>query len=654
GSPISSSGTLTLGMPSGWAAGSLLLGNGANSVTALGIGAGGQCLTSTGATALWGSCGGSALPAGWAQNGSTGAVLAQPLSNQDAVPLTVASALSSGGTADIFDVCQTSPCTATNKFFGVSWNGNLDFQASNLQLNTTGPAPYLYLNGIGGNPGQPYLKYATAQLNAPSCPVSSSPAGGTVAAGTYYFICTWVNGAGETTASAEKSVTTTGTTSAITLTAPGAQYSAFGYQIYESKTSGSELLEVPTSSNCALSSQTFSTHAVCAPTANATFTTTPSGLTYSPPTTNTTGGAFISAWAPSADGLGMFLANGAPGADAPLDAGLALPGGTGVNLTSGATITLNTLACLSASNTVSQCGANAANTIIGVFAGSGQNSLVQTTGIATLNLASAGTTTYNDYACSNSTVGTIVDNGSAPCASGQQVGIIAQTNGIAVTSVPVFLRFAGGGSGGGSSSTFQVNGTNLSSSSTINWLSGGPIVATNTSAGNLQFTCPVCLLTNPSVTQTIAPANSSTEGLAITSNGGTTTDAFDVSQNGWNSIKVNGYGQVFLSHAPSVDSLGIDSSGTGTVLNFNSPKDRITFSSSASGDIDGTIAVSSAASASVTFPLAYTNAPVCTLTPTSNPGSLTWWVTTSTTAVTANLSASGTLTFNYVCIGNPN
>ncbi|MGH9344679.1 MAG: hypothetical protein ACRD19_13080, partial [Terriglobia bacterium] len=42
GSPISSSGTLTLGMPSGWAAGSLLLGNGANSVTALGIGAGGQ------------------------------------------------------------------------------------------------------------------------------------------------------------------------------------------------------------------------------------------------------------------------------------------------------------------------------------------------------------------------------------------------------------------------------------------------------------------------------------------------------------------------------------------------------------------------------------------------------------------------------------
>lgn len=71
-------------------------------------------------------------------------------------------------------------------------------------------------------------------------------------------------------------------------------------------------------------------------------------------------------------------------------------------------------------------------------------------------------------------------------------------------------------------------------------------------------------------------------------------------------------------------------------------------------DIAGTITISAATSASHTFSTAYSNAPVCTLTPTSNPGSLTWWVTTSTTAVTANLSASGTITFNYVCVGGPN
>lgn len=73
----------------------------------------------------------------------------------------------------------------------------------------------------------------------------------------------------------------------------------------------------------------------------------------------------------------------------------------------------------------------------------------------------------------------------------------------------------------------------------------------------------------------------------------------------------------------------------------------------ASTDISGTIAISAATSASHTFSTAYTDAPVCTLTPTSNPGSLTWWVTTSTTAVTANLSASGTITFNYICTGAP-
>lgn len=603
----------------------------------------GQCLGNNGG--VWGSfaCSGgsgSGLPSSWTV-GSNNAVTVAPTASTDTTPLTVASALSSGGTADIFDVCQTAPCTTTNKYFWVTWNGNLGFQASNLQLSTSGPAPYLYLNGINGSPGQPYLKLATASLNTPACAASSAATGGTVAAGTYYFKCTWVNAAGESYTSAETSVTTTGSTSTITLTAPGIQYSAFGYQIYEGASSGNEHLLVPTSSICALSSQQFDLNNVCALTANATFTATPAGGSQAPPSTNSTGGAYITGLAPSAEGPGVFLASGAPGADAPVDSGLMLPGGTGINLTSGSTTTAQTLACLSASNTVSQCGANAANTIIGVFQSSGASSLVQTTGVATISLASTATTTYNDFACSNATAGTIVDNGTTPCASGQQVGIIAQTNGTAVISVPVFLRFAGSSGGSGGSGT-------VTSIATSGPITGGPITTTGT------IGCPTCLLTNPAAAQTITPANSSTEGLVIASNGGTTTNAFDVQQNGWDSIKVNGYGQVFLSHTPAVDGLEFDFNQTGANLNFGSTKDHINFQQTGNGDIHGQIVVSAAASASYTFALPYANPPVCVLTPTSNPGSLTWWVTATNTAVTANLSASGTVTFNYVCVGNPN
>ncbi|MGH9403169.1 MAG: beta strand repeat-containing protein [Terriglobia bacterium] len=667
GSPVSTSGLLTLGMPPGWTAGSLLVGNGANSVTALGVGSSGQCLTSTGATALWGSCGGGALPSGWAQNGGTGAIVAQPISTQDAVPLTVASSLSSGGTADIFDVCQVSPCTPTNKFFWVTWNGNLGFQASNLQLSaasSTSTPPYLYLNGTDGNPGQPYVKYATARLNVPSCAVSAASTGGTVAAGTYYFKCTWVNGAGETTASTEQSVTTTGSTSAITVTAPGAQSSAFGYQIYASTASGSEGLVVPTSANCTLAAQIYNSDALCAPAANATFTATPSG-SGAPPATNTTGGEFIDAWGSAADGLGLFLTSGASGADAPADAGLVLPGGTGVNLTSGSATAAGALACLSASNTASQCGANAANTIIGVFSASGQNALVQTTGIATINLASAATTTYNDYACSNAAAGTIVDNGATPCASGQQVGIIAQSNGSAVASVPVFLRFGGGSGGGGSSTTFQANGTALASSSTVNWLTGGPIAVTNTSAGNVQFACPTCIVNNPSAGQTINESGgtwflinstSPTTDVFDVRIGGGTNNVIQVTSTGYVNLGLNGNTPVTTSGPMNVStSLNVDGNQNGNSLNFGSVKDTMTHQHAGNSDISGQITIAASTSGSFTFPAAYASAPVCVWTPTgSSYAGGVWWDNSSATTAIINVTTSGTYTFNYHCMGNPN
>ncbi len=74
----------------------------------------------------------------------------------------------------------------------------------------------------------------------------------------------------------------------------------------------------------------------------------------------------------------------------------------------------------------------------------------------------------------------------------------------------------------------------------------------------------------------------------------------------------------------------------------------------ANGDLAGQISISSSTSASKTFAISYTSAPVCVASPTSSPGSLGWWVTTTSSSVAINLSASGTLTFNYVCTGNPN
>jgi hypothetical protein len=55
GSPVTTAGTLIFAMPTGWTTGSLLVGNGANSVTNLGIGANGTVLKSNGSTAVWGT-----------------------------------------------------------------------------------------------------------------------------------------------------------------------------------------------------------------------------------------------------------------------------------------------------------------------------------------------------------------------------------------------------------------------------------------------------------------------------------------------------------------------------------------------------------------------------------------------------------------------
>ncbi len=67
GVPINSSGTITLGMPTSWTTGDLLLGDGANSVTRLPIGTSGLYLKSDGTTASW-------QPGNGSVSGTTGKV----------------------------------------------------------------------------------------------------------------------------------------------------------------------------------------------------------------------------------------------------------------------------------------------------------------------------------------------------------------------------------------------------------------------------------------------------------------------------------------------------------------------------------------------------------------------------------------------------
>jgi hypothetical protein len=74
-----------------------------------------------------------------------------------------------------------------------------------------------------------------------------------------------------------------------------------------------------------------------------------------------------------------------------------------------------------------------------------------------------------------------------------------------------------------------------------------------------------------------------------------------------------------------------------------------------SRDAQGQVTITRGTSATVNFSVAFEHAPICTLTPTSDPSLVgAYWVTANTRAMTANVKVSGTITFNYTCLGNPN
>jgi hypothetical protein len=73
------------------------------------------------------------------------------------------------------------------------------------------------------------------------------------------------------------------------------------------------------------------------------------------------------------------------------------------------------------------------------------------------------------------------------------------------------------------------------------------------------------------------------------------------------------------------------------------------------GDYAGTISIQGATAATVEFKRPFQSVPVCSLTPTTDPTDAgAYWVTTSKSSVTANVHRATKVTFDYVCVGNPN
>jgi hypothetical protein len=105
--------------------------------------------------------------------------------------------------------------------------------------------------------------------------------------------------------------------------------------------------------------------------------------------------------------------------------------------------------------------------------------------------------------------------------------------------------------------------------------------------------------------------------------------------------------------ANGTDALTVASSGAVTLGTSASPT-RVTMSG-ANTDFAGTISISSAISGYYQFSgTGFVSTPVCVVTPTSNLGSVTWYINVSNTQLWIYLSGAATVTFNYICVGNPN
>ena len=116
---------------------------------------------------------------------------------------------------------------------------NLTIGSSSAASTVFGPQSYMLRVNATGNC---HVRIAPP-TNPLSAPVANTPStstsGGTLAAGTYFYVVTALNSAGQTTASNEVSVTTTGTTSSNTITW-SAVAGATGYRVYRGTSAAGE------------------------------------------------------------------------------------------------------------------------------------------------------------------------------------------------------------------------------------------------------------------------------------------------------------------------------------------------------------------------------------------------------------------------------
>ena len=71
-------------------------------------------------------------------------------------------------------------------------------------------------------------------------------------------------------------------------------------------------------------------------------------------------------------------------------------------------------------------------------------------------------------------------------------------------------------------------------------------------------------------------------------------------------------------------------------------------------DYAGIITISGTSRAEASFTMPFQTVPICSLTPTSNPAAIgPYWVTATKSSVTANITRSGNISFDYICVGNP-
>lgn len=127
---------------------------------------------------------------------------------------------------------------------------------------------------------------------------------------------------------------------------------------------------------------------------------------------------------------------------------------------------------------------------------------------------------------------------------------------------------------------------------------------------------------------------------------------------GYNIVQ-DGLGKNYLRGKLAVSYQGdptdaLDIGGATGNLYFRGGKGQHIKTQAANNDIVGTVSVSSSTTASVSFTTSYTAAPVCVLTP-QTAGLTSWYLSAiSATGFTVTVAPSGSYTFGYHCIGNPN